>query len=1159
MKNILFFLSIFVFAASTYAQKNIINLNQAETFFKVTSLESTNFECINSISNISFFDVITDSDVFTQLQINGYSKDYTEIGNPSVLAIKKLVEIPEGANISIDIISYNVEEIKLSDFFIYNKLIPVQPSVSKSEDPENARFYYNRNNYKVNGFSSKPLAELIKVGKMRGTNIGRLELNPIQYNPVTKTISVYNNLEIKVIFKDANIVKTNKLKQKYYSPYFTPSFVNTTNYKAVKDTLVNYGPVTYVIVSDPMFESTLQPFVKWKTQKGFNVIEAYTNDTAVGTSTTSIKAYLQNLYNNATPTNTAPSFVLFVGDIAQIPAFSGTTGGHITDLYYCEYDGGGDVLPELYYGRFSATNIAELLPQIDKTIEYEKYLFPDPSFLNRVVMVAGVDGSYAPTYGNGQINYGTNNYFNASHGLISNTYLYGSGSPILSNDAVASDSIQANISNGVGFVNYTAHCGPSGWANPSFTIADVADLQNEDKYPLSIGNCCQSNQFNNSVCFGEALLRANNKGAIGHIGGSNSTLWDEDYYWGVGVATVSANPTYAASSLGAYDGVFHDHGEAESKWYVTNGQVMFRGNLAVTEGGTNYINYYWEIYHLMGDPSVMTYFSVPQALSVSHATAMPIGISSLTVTTEPGAYIALSLNDTILLDAQLSDTSGIVNFNFTAINQPLFLDIVGTKQNRAPYLGTIQLIVGSVPYISYTSNNVNDAAGNNNGIADYNESIILDVTLSNIGSVATDIDSVLISTTDTNIVITDNFNAWGVITYSGSVQQIGAFAFDVNNYIVDQHSVSFNGIVKDINDSIWNINFSINLNAPILDIQTIIIDDTQYGNGNNRLDPGEIATLYIPTKNIGHADSPFATGTLSSSNPYISITQSSQMLNIIMVDSIEMAQFEITVDAAISTGNSVIFNYNVDASPYSSSKTITLAVGMLVEDWETNNFTKYLWNNTSSTPWYIISGTEAYEGNYAARSGNINDNQNSDLQIDINVLANDSISFFQRVSSEGNMYDYLEFVVDGTTKGQWSGLNSSYSREAYAITSGNHNLLWSYTKDMSVSNGDDAAWVDFIVFPPADNILITRDNVIDNSLNFTIYPNPANDYTEINLNGDNSSFNLSIYNSLGEEIKSIKVNNNTINLNLSEFNSGVYYCKLTVNETTFTKKIVIKH
>ena len=66
---------------------------------------------------------------------------------------------------------------------------------------------------------------------------------------------------------------------------------------------------------------------------------------------------------------------------------------------------------------------------------------PDPSFLGEVVMISGVDGSFASQWGNGQINYGTEYYFNSDHDIYSNTYLYpASGS--------AASQIRSDISQG---------------------------------------------------------------------------------------------------------------------------------------------------------------------------------------------------------------------------------------------------------------------------------------------------------------------------------------------------------------------------------------------------------------------------------------------------------------------------------------------------------------------------------------------------------------------------------------------------------------------------------------------------------------------------------------------------------------------------------------
>ena len=65
--------------------------------------------------------------------------------------------------------------------------------------------------------------------------------------------------------------------------------------------------------------------------------------------------------------------------------------------------------------------------------------------------------------------------------------------------------------------------------NP-FLVNDVSGLDNQNQYGLLIGNCCNSNEFAGVTCLGEALLRTPKK-AVGYIGATNSTYWDEDYYW----------------------------------------------------------------------------------------------------------------------------------------------------------------------------------------------------------------------------------------------------------------------------------------------------------------------------------------------------------------------------------------------------------------------------------------------------------------------------------------------------------------------------------------------------------------------------------------------------------------------------------------------------
>ena len=540
-----------------------------------------------------------------------------------MLMLNKLISIPKGSTPIVEIISSTEKIIKLNEHQISLPILPKQPSASKGDKLEDIKFYYDEMSYEINKFTEKNLISIIHLGKMRGVDLSRLTISPFSYNPIENELKVITNLTVRISY--SNIVD---ISDKYYSPDFNSLYKKCINYipPSTKDIITTY-PVKYIIVSDPAYQTALQPLVDWKTRKGFEVIQAYTNDPVVGNTNTSIKSFIQSFYDNASVNDPAPTYLLLVGDIDQVPSFQAS--GHVSDMYYCEFDGNGDFYPEMYYGRFSASSVADIEVQVAKTLTHEQYTFNDPAFLDEILLVAGVDASFAPTYGNGQINYATDNYFNIAHNLTIHNYLYGSGSPITSDQSQASSAIISNVSEGVGFANYTAHCGPSGWSDPSFNNGDVSSLQNNNEYGLMIGNCCQSAKFDEPICFGESLLRANDKGALGYIGGSNNTYWDEDYWWAVGAtSSIIANPTYSGTSLGVYDCLMHENGEQKNDWFITQGQIIHSGNLAVTEAG-GAEQYYWEIYHLMGDPSLMPYIGVPTTLSVNYNPVLPVGSTSL--------------------------------------------------------------------------------------------------------------------------------------------------------------------------------------------------------------------------------------------------------------------------------------------------------------------------------------------------------------------------------------------------------------------------------------------------------------------------------------------------------------------------------------------------
>ncbi|MCB0805450.1 MAG: PKD domain-containing protein, partial [Bacteroidales bacterium] len=136
-----------------------------------------------------------------------------------------------------------------------------------------------------------------------------------------------------------------------------------------------------------------------------------------------------------------------------------------------------------------------------------------------------------------------------------------------------------------------------------------------------------------------------------------------------------------------------------------------------------------------------------------------------------------------------------------------------------------------------------------------------------------------------------------------------------------------------------------------------------------------------------------------------------------------------------------------------------------IEDFETGDFSQFNWQFGGDADW-TISNTSPYEGSFSARSGVISNSQISQLILSYEVYAQDTLTFWHRVSSEGN-YDKLKFFIDGNLQDEWSG-NLPWDKAEYIIPVGMHTFTWEYYKDFSVSSNEDAVWIDFITFPPEE-------------------------------------------------------------------------------------------
>ena len=1138
------FILVFVHLQIYY---NAQQINFPNDKFEFTSTEQSNGSYVFNfkLDQLGLSKTLANNQFFTEININGFF-ERQEIGLPAFPQFNQLIEVPQHGKINIAINNLRYQIIDLNQLSL-PIVLPHQRSISKSEDASQVEFNLNTKFYGKNKFEGFQLVSLKKKGILRKHHLSLLEICPFEYNPVTNQLKVYYDIQFDVQFVKGDLNQDRLSYSIYNQPEFTPIFNRFINHQKrsslTKDLITTY-PTTYVIVSDRSFEQVLQPFIDWKKKKGFHVIEAYTDDPAVGNTTSSIKSYLQNLYNNPVSMN-PPSYLLLVGDVNEIPSFSGTQGSHVSDLYYAEYDGNGDFYPDIYYGRFSSSSVAQIQSMVNKTIDYEMYNFVDPSFLGNAVMISGVDAAMAPTYGNGQINYANQYYTNSANGITPSTYLYpASGS--------SASQIINDINNGCSLANYTAHGYSQGWADPGFTCADVQSMTNYGKPALMIGNCCQSNKFDDPECFGEALLRVDNKGAIGYIGGSNNTYWNEDYWWAVGNGAISANPVYNANNLGFFDRLFHLNGEPESDWYTTNAQIMMGGNLAVTQaGGAD--DYYNEIYHLMGDPSLTTYLGVPSQLVVQHDQVIPLGLSQIDIVSEEGAYVAVSQNG-VGLDAGLISSSGMISLDISSVSSMDSLYVVVTKQNKIPYFGNIQIMPPNGVFVSNSNNSINEVSGNFNGEIDFGETLTVDATLKNYGSVdATGVYANL-TCTSAHLNILQDSSYWGAIPAGIDLQNTSAFKFSISDDVPDQQVIQLQTAIEDDQNNNWSTYFNIKVNAPNTSATEVWIEDDQFGNDNGRLDPGEILSIYFPTKNSGHADHNNLITNITSSHPGIQFFNATFHLDSLKASATSDAIFNAIIDSSIGYGTPVTFTYDLTDGGYVNQQQFTLIVGLIVEDFDDGGLSTTGWVNSSNYPW-THDDQVFYSSSYAYTSTNSAHNTSSILSLDLNVTEQSDLQFMKKVSSESG-YDFLKFYIDNVEMGIWSG-EDDWSLETYNVLPGNHQFKWEYEKDYSVSSGADAAWIDDVVFP----IVFSGGNVGQTSIlkhDITIYPNPAQHTLHVSAI-DNIEF-IRVLNLTGKcvyEELSKEENLKYAEIPLHKLSSGYYFIQVQTSQELTNKKFTI--
>lgn len=852
----LLFLSIHVTAQPAYKIMLGAADKKATTFKARPSEHSLSFEF--RVPELSFHQVYNIyGEPYLQIEGAGLKKDF-DIGQPSLPTLNQLVEIPEGFSVQIVIHGFNEQLISLHEHGLETQIMPAQLPQPKSRDiPDSLAWQINQRLYSQDQFYQPEFAVFSHQGRLRNQQIGLLKVNPFEYNPITGELLIKNNIQLslKFIAQDDSTAKPQAAKRERLFTLNLPTLSTDIKPEKAEQEQQERAEVKYVIMADPMFKETLKPFIRWKKERGFIVEDYYTDDPRIGTNKETIQSFLNRLYQYPED-DIQPTYVVLVGDIAQIPAYQNEEEGHVTDLYYFDYT--NDKLPDVYYGRFSAETEEELSVQLEKTMQLEQLTLENYDFLEKSLLIAGVDATYAPTYGNGAVYYASSEYFTSEKGYQSYNYFYNKAQEQYNSDSPdASSEILTKINEGIGFGNYTAHCNYNGWSNPMMVNNHVRNLRNKDKYPILIGNCCLSSKFDHNDSFGELLLQSPDKGAAGYIGGSNYTYWDEDYWWAVGLTNqITSTPTFEKSGTGMFDGLFYSTTENRDRWANTLGQLVRAGNLQVESSNSKLKQYYWEIYHLFGDPAYAPYLGKPSEMEIHHPTLLQEDETTLTVTAEANALVALSRQGE-LIESFYAPANGTVTFNTEGLSGAYPYKLVVTKPNRVPYTAEITL-VREEPYITIEDLTWKDQDGNEQRDLNYNTAYTLSVGLKN--NSPTNEASVVATTLQfsSSSLMHSGDDRRSTRIPPGEVQTVN-FTINVADSIPDLEKVNlaFEIISEDAEGNSYVIEetHQVKLRAPNIQLmEGVVINDQQKADGDNIAERGEEITLQLTIKNTGHSN-----------------------------------------------------------------------------------------------------------------------------------------------------------------------------------------------------------------------------------------------------------------------------------------------------------------
>ncbi len=509
-------------------------------------------------------------------------------GVPDLPVFNEEIEVPAIEGLTLEILDSKSYTAALGEDGLPSAIPTRADDIEKCAENETCSVDQPSNASQTDGVYPSSAAQLVNTYVVRGHQVAQFQFWPVQYNIDLGTVEIFEEitLRISITGTDSRAVTDNltAYTSDAFETLLSSSILNYSEpVKVESDRAI--GGEGYLIIAPDAFIASLSSLVDLKEYQGFSVTVAGLS--ATGTTPNSIKAYIQNAYNNW---SVPPTYVLLIGDIDNgtntMPAFTGTSSNTATDLYYGTVDG-TDWVPDIFVGRLPAKTTDQLATMISNLNAYNN-LTGSEGWVKKSAFLATNDSTYW-NFAEATQNYVISNLTQPRGytGIYPSNPQAGGDKLYAYTYSAGTANVTSSINNNRVLVSYTGHGSTLSWGGPSFSQTNIRSITSTGVFSVVTSFACLTGNYAITESFGETWMLQSNKGAIAFIGSSANTYWTPDDM----MERAMMNSLYSGADAANVVGSF-----------------TYAGLMAIEASrpgtGTAQSLYYWEAYNILGDPSL---------------------------------------------------------------------------------------------------------------------------------------------------------------------------------------------------------------------------------------------------------------------------------------------------------------------------------------------------------------------------------------------------------------------------------------------------------------------------------------------------------------------------------------------------------------------------